>query len=134
MNKICVSERLLKDPSVRYTPKGKVVCQFTLAVQREFTNSEGNYEAAFLPVVLWSSSAEVAGNNLAKDNKILVEGRIQTHSYVDKHNVKRWVTELIGRHIEYMFSNPAASEKLSEEEMEKPFEGIPAPDLPEIPF
>ncbi len=134
MNKICVSGRLVKDPTVRYTPKGKVVCQFTLAVQREFKNSEGNYEADFLPVVLWSNSAEVAGNNLAKGNKILVEGRIQTRSYVDKQNVKRWVTELVGRHFEYMFSNPAAFEKLSEEEMENPFEGIPAPDLPEIPF
>ena len=134
MNKICVSGRLVKDPTVRYTPKGKVVCQFTLAVQREFKNSEGNYEADFLPVVLWSNSAEVAGNNLAKGNKILVEGCIQTRSYVDKQNVKRWVTELVGRHFEYMVSNPAAFEKLSEEEMENPFEGIPAPDLPEIPF
>lgn len=134
MNKICVSGRLVKDPVVRYTPKGKVVCQFTLAVQREFKNNESNYEADFLPVVLWSSSAEVAGNNLAKGNKILVEGRIQTRSYVDKQNVKRWVTELIGRHFEYMFSNPGASEKLSEEEMENPFEGIPVPDLSDISF
>lgn len=36
MNKIAVTGRLSKDPTVRYTPSGKVVCQFTLAVQREF--------------------------------------------------------------------------------------------------
>ena len=96
MNKIAVTGRLSKDPTVRYTPSGKVVCQFTLAVQREFKNADGQYEADFIPVVLWSNSAEVAGNNLSKGKKILVEGRLQTRSYVDKQNVTRWVTELVG--------------------------------------
>lgn len=134
MNKITVSGRLVKDPVVRYTPNGKILCRFTLAVQREYKNAEGNYDADYIPVVLWSNSAEVAGNNLAKGNKILVEGRIHTRSYLDKQNVKHWVVELIARRFEYMFTNPAAPDKFNEEEMENPFEGVPAPDLPEIPF
>lgn len=134
MNKICVSGRLVKDPVVRYTPKGRIVCQFTLAVQREYKNSDGKYDADFLPVVLWSSSAEVTGNNLAKGNKILVEGRIQTRSYVDKQNVKRWVTELVGRHFEYMFSNPAALADKYAEDVENPFENIPMPDIDNMTF
>ena len=120
MNKIAVTGRLSKDPTVRYTPSGKVVCQFTLAVQREFKNADGQYEADFIPVVLWSNSAEVAGNNLSKGKKILVEGRLQTRSYVDKQNVTRWVTELVGRHFEYMYSNPSPQQKFDEE-----FENIP---------
>ena len=134
MNKIAVSGRLVKDPKVRYTPNGKIVCQFVLAIQRPYQNAEGKYDADFLPVVLWSNSAEVAGNNLVKGNKILVEGRIQTRSYLDKQNVKHWVTELVGRHFEYMFTNPAASVKTTDYEMENPFENVPMPELPEIPF
>ena len=133
MNKIAVTGRLSKDPTVRYTPSGKVVCQFTLAVQREFKNADGQYEADFIPVVLWSNSAEVAGNNLSKGKKILVEGRLQTRSYVDKQNVTRWVTELVGRHFEYMYSNPSPQQKF-DEEFENAFEGVPMPDMDNIPF
>lgn len=134
MNKLALTGRLVKDPTVRYTPNGKIVCQFTLAVQREYKNADGNYDADFIPVVLWSNSAEVAGNNLAKGNKILVEGRIQTRSYVDKQNVKRYITELVARRFEYMFTNPAGTHKYSDEEIENPFDGVPMPDMENIPF
>lgn len=126
MNKTCVSGRLVKDPKVRYTPNGKILCQFTLAVQREYKNAEGNYDADYIPVVLWHNSAEVVGNNLSKGKKILVEGRIQTRSYVDKQNIRRWVTELVGRHFEYMFSAPG--NKYLEND-ENPFENVPMPDI-----
>ena len=134
MNKTTVSGRLLKDPVVRYTPNSKILCRFTLAVQREYKNAEGNYDADYIPVVLWSNSAEVAGNNLAKGNKILVEGCIHTRSYLDKQNEKHWVTELIARRFEYMFTNPAAfADKYAEDE-ENPFENMPMPDIDNIPF
>lgn len=134
MNNIEVSGRLVKDPEVRFTPNGKVLCRFTLAVQREFKNAEGEYEADFIPVILWRNSAEVAGNNLSKGNKILVEGRLQTRSYVDKQNIKRWVTELVARRFEYMFTNPVAAHKTSDEALENPFDGVPMPDMSDIPF
>lgn len=47
MNKIILLGRLTRDPEVRYTPTGKVVCQFTLAVDRPFANQEGQREADF---------------------------------------------------------------------------------------
>ena len=68
-----------------------------------------------------------------KGKKILVEGRLQTRSYVDKQNVTRWVTELVGRHFEYMYSNPSPQQKF-DEEFENPFEGVPMPDMDNIPF
>ena len=51
MNKIILLGRLTRDPEVRYTPTGKVVCQFTLAVDRPFANQEGQREADFIPGV-----------------------------------------------------------------------------------
>ena len=71
MNKIILLGRLTRDPEVRYTPTGKVVCQFTLAVDRPFANQEGQREADFIPVVIWGKQAETCGNSLTKGQRLL---------------------------------------------------------------
>jgi len=53
MNKVILMGRLTRDPEVRYTQTGKVVCQFTLAVDRPFANQEGQREADFIAIVVW---------------------------------------------------------------------------------
>lgn len=105
MNDIKISGRLVSDPVVKYTPNGKVVCQFTLAVARPFLNKDGARDTDFISVILWEKSAEIAGNNLSKGKKILISGRIQNRSYMAKDGTKRWVTEVISNHFEYMYSN-----------------------------
>ena len=57
MNRIFVMGRLTRDPEVRYTPAQKVVCSFTLAVDRPFLNQQGQREADFIPVVVWGKAA-----------------------------------------------------------------------------
>ena len=94
MNKIILLGRLTRDPEVRYTPTGKVVCQFTLAVDRPFANQEGQREADFIPVVIWGKQAETCGNSLTKGQRALVEGRLQIRSYDGKDGNKRWITEV----------------------------------------
>ena len=61
MNKIILMGRLTRDPEVRYTTTGKVVCQFTLAVDRPFTNQDGQREADFINIVVWGKIAELCG-------------------------------------------------------------------------
>ena len=95
MNKIILSGRLTEAPVVRYTTTGKVVCQFTLAVQRGFKNPEGNYDADFIQVVLWGPAGERLGNTVTKGQRIIVEGRLQIRSYKTKNNTTRWITEVI---------------------------------------
>lgn len=102
MNKVIISGRLTRDPEVRYTTSGKVVCQFTLAVDRPFTNQDGQREADFIPIVLWNKTAEVAGNNVHKGDRLAVIGRIQVRNYTDKNGVKRYVTEVVGDKIEFI--------------------------------
>lgn len=102
MNKIVLMGRMVRDPEVRYTQTGKVVCQFTLAVDRPYTNQEGVREADFIPVIFWGKQAEVIGNSFAKGNRILVEGRLQIRSYDAKDGSKRYVTEVIGSNFEFI--------------------------------
>ena len=102
MNKIILLGRLTRDPEVRYTSTGKVVCQFTLAVDRPFANQEGQREADFIPVVIWGKQAETCGNYLTKGQRALVEGRLQIRSYNAKDGGKRWITEVIADHFEFI--------------------------------
>jgi single-strand DNA-binding protein len=102
MNKAILLGRLTRDPEVRYTSTGKVVCSFTIAVDRTFTNADGQREADFIPVVVWGKAAELCGNSLAKGHRILVEGRIQTRSYETKEGQKRYVTEVIASNVEFI--------------------------------
>lgn len=102
MNKIILLGRLTRDPEVRYTSTGKVVCQFTLAVDRPFANQEGQREADFIPVVIWGKQGETCGNYLTKGQRTLVEGRLQIRSYNAKDGGKRWITEVIADHFEFI--------------------------------
>ncbi|MCD7875166.1 MAG: single-stranded DNA-binding protein, partial [Acidaminococcaceae bacterium] len=95
MNKVILMGRLTRDPEVRYTQTGKVVCQFTLAVDRPFANQEGQREADFIPVVIWGKVAELCGNSLTKGQRSLVDGRLQIRSFDAKDGTKRCVTEIV---------------------------------------
>ncbi len=101
MNKVILVGRLTRDPEVRYTPSGKVVATFTLAVDR-FTGQSGQKEADFIPIVVWGKVAEVCGNNLTKGQKVLTDGRLQVRSYEDKTGQKRWVTEVVANSVEFL--------------------------------
>lgn len=103
MNKVILMGRLTRDPEVRYTQTGKVVCQFTLAVDRFTTNAEGQREADFVPVVVWGKVGELCGNSLAKGHRALVDGRLQIRSYEAKDGSgKRWVTEVIAGTVQFI--------------------------------
>lgn len=102
MNTAFLLGRLVRDPEVRYTTTGKVCTQFTLAVDRPFTNQDGQREADFIPVVIWGKTAELAGNSLQKGHRVLVRGRIQTRSYDAKDGSKRYVTEVIADNMEFI--------------------------------
>lgn len=102
MNKVVLLGRLTKDPDVKYTQTGKVVTQFTLAVDRPFKDAGGNKEADFIPVVVWGKAAELVGNSCQKGHRLLVEGRLQIRSYDAKDGTKRWVTEVIANSVEFI--------------------------------
>ena len=102
MNKIILMGRLTRDPEVRYTTTSKVVCQFTLAVDRPFTNQDGQKEADFINIVVWGKIAELCGNSLGKGHRALVEGRLQLRSYDGKDGGKRYVTEVVAKNVEFL--------------------------------
>ena len=102
MNKIILLGRLTKDPEIRYTATGKVVASFTLAVDRPFTNPDGQKEADFINCVAWGKTAENIGNYVHKGQRLLVDGRLQIRTYDGKGGKKRWVTEVMVNTSEFI--------------------------------
>ena len=95
MNKVTLLGRLTKDPELRYTSSGIATASFTIAVNRNYKNAEGGYDADFIPVIVWRGLAEMLCKHLKKGARVAVSGRIQTRSYDGNDGQKRYVTEVV---------------------------------------
>ena len=104
MNRAILIGRLTRDPELRTTPTCRDVCQFSVAVSRNFTNANGEREADFINCVVWDKQAENLVKYQKKGNQIAVEGRIQTRNYDDKDGKKVYVTEILASNISFLDS------------------------------
>lgn len=95
INKAIIIGRSTKDAELRYTQTGKQVATFTLAVDRDYKNAQGEREADFIPCVVWGKLAEIAGKYVTKGKQVAVAGRIQVRNYEDNNGQRRYVTEII---------------------------------------
>lgn len=104
MNKALLIGRLTKDPELRATSTGRNVCQFSIVVNRNFTNANGEREADFINCVVWDKQAENLVKYQKKGNQIAVDGRIQTRNYEDKDGKRVYVTEILANNISFLDS------------------------------
>lgn len=109
MNKIILVGRLTKDPELRYTQSGTAAASFTLAVNRRFTNQNGEREADFINCVAWQKAAEFVANYFKKGQQMALEGRLQVRSYEGNDGQRRWVTEVVAEQIEFVWSRESGS-------------------------
>jgi single-strand DNA-binding protein len=101
LNKAMIIGNLGRDPEMRYTPNGQAVTQFTVAVNRNYKDSEGAWqeETEWFRVVAWGPLAERTAEYLRKGRKVYVEGRLQTRQWEDRDGQKRYTTELIAQTV-----------------------------------
>lgn len=95
INRVVLTGRLTRDVDLKTTEKGTSVGIFTLAVNRRFTNSQGQREADFINCVVWRKSAENLAKFVHKGSLIGIDGRLQTRSYDDKDGKRVYVTEVV---------------------------------------
>ena len=114
MNKVILIGNLANDPEARTTQSGISQSTFRIAVQRRFTNNNGDREADFLTVVAWRQTADFCNRYLSKGRKVAVEGSIQTRSYDAQDGTKRHVTEIIADNIEALGGREDKPEKKDE--------------------
>ena len=129
LNKVVLIGRLTKDPELRYTPTGVPVTTFFLAVQRNYTNSQGEREADFIPITVWRNAAENCAKYLTKGRLVAVAGRIQTRSY-EQDGQRRYTWEVVADEVQFLEWGEKKEQEQGEISGFIPFEG----DDSSLPF
>lgn len=111
LNRVILIGRLTKDPDLRYTPSGVAVAQFTLAVNRDYTNQQGERGADFINIVTWRQLAENCANYLRKGRLAAVEGRLQVRNYDNNEGKKVYVTEVVADNVRFLESASASGNR-----------------------
>lgn len=113
INNVTLVGRLTKDPDLRYTQSGTAVGQFTLAVNRNFTNQQGDREADFINCVIWRKAAESFANYARKGTLIGLTGRIQTRNYDNQQGQRVYVTEIVVENFQLLESKEVNDQRRS---------------------
>lgn len=133
MNKVLLIGRLTKDPELRYAANtGTAIGNFTLAVDRPYTNAEGKRETDFIPIVCWRKLAESVANNLTKGKLVAISGSIQTRKYQAQDGTNRYITEVVADEVKFL-DRPKTDANPTENQQETD-EFMPVFDDENIPF
>ncbi len=103
--------RATKEPDLRYTANGIAVATFTLAVNRNYKNQNGDREADFINCVIWRKPAETFANYVRKGTLVGIVGRIQTRFYENQQGQRVYVTEVIVESFQLLESRSQAEER-----------------------
>ena len=102
MNKVILIGNLTKDPELRTTPSGVSVCSFSLAVQRDFADSNGERTADFFNITVWREKGENCAKYLKKGKKASIVGTLQNRKYEDRDGAIRYATEILASEVEFL--------------------------------
>lgn len=101
LNRVVLIGRLTRDPELKFIPSGAAVASFTLAVDRSFTNKDGEKETDFIPIVVWRKQAENCAQFLGKGSLVAVDGRIQVRNY-EQDGQRRVFTEVVADSVRFL--------------------------------
>jgi len=129
-NNVMLIGNLTRDPELKESASGVQVCRITLAVQRAFKNSEGNYDADFVPCIAFKATADLIAKYTVKGQRISVIGEFRSNPYKDREGNNRTAYEVI---IDSIALIGQAPEKKEEPEGPTGVEGFIPVDA-ELPF
>ena len=104
LNKVFLLGNLTRDPELRYTAQGTAVANFSIAVNRSYKASDGEFkkEVNFFKIVVWGKTGENCSNYLSKGRPVLVEGRLQNRNYETQDGQKRTTTEIVADNVQFL--------------------------------
>lgn len=128
MNKVNLIGRLTAEAELRYNNSNIAFTRFTLAVNRSFTNANGEREADFISCVAWKKTAELICEHFDKGSEIGASGRIQTGSYEKEDGTKIYTTDVVIEEITFIGNKKTSSKtepeyagKVEEQQEKDPF-------------
>lgn len=107
LNSVCLVGRLTRDPELKHTTSNIAVATFSLAVNRNFKDANGERGTDFINCVIWRQQAENLANWAKKGALIGITGRIQTRSYENQQGQRVYVTEVVAENFQMLESRAA---------------------------
>ena len=102
MNKVFLIGNLTRDPEFRETPSGVPMCRFTIAVNRNYKNADGERQTDFFNCTAWRVTAETISRYTKKGNKVAVTGSIELRDYEDNQGARRTAVDVIVQDCEML--------------------------------
>lgn len=124
LNRVQLIGRLGKDPETRYTPTGKKVTTFSVAVGKKWRSAEGEQKEAtdWFNIEAWGRLGEISQSYLGKGRLVFIEGRLQTDQY-EQDGEKRYFTKVVVQNLQILDRKQEEEELISDpvDEEEFPF-------------
>ena len=135
LNKVLIIGNLGRAPEMRYTPSGKPVTSFSVAVSRGWTTSAGERREAteWFNVVAWGNLAEICKQYLTKGQQVYIEGRLQTRRWEDKEGGKHSSVEVVANEMMMLGERRGDGNHVNAEQTDAP-DAPPSTDEDEFPF
>jgi single-strand DNA-binding protein len=111
MNRAMLVGRITTKPELRYTSSNLPFTRFSIAINRTYSNNQGQRETDFINIIAWRKQAENICNFLDKGSLVSVEGRIQTGNYDDKDGNKRYTFEVVADSVQFLESKSQAQSR-----------------------
>jgi single-strand DNA-binding protein len=134
LNKVMIMGNLGRDPEMRYTPSGKPVTSFSVAVSRSYMKPEGERTEVtdWFNVVAWGRLAEICSQYLTKGSMVYVEGRLETRSWEGDNGQKHFRTEVVANDVNILDRKGRQGEDTSAMDSAMGDMSAPASDEPSI--
>ena len=132
LNKVMLIGNLTRDPELRYTPSGATVCEFALAMNRQWTSKQGEKreDVCFIDIVCWARTAEICAEYLKKGRQAFVEGRLTLDRWETPEGQKRSRIRVTAERVQFLGGRGEGGGRREPE----PEMGQPAPaEAPEAP-
>ena len=113
MNKAFLIGRLTRDPELRYSSSNAAIVNFSIAIDRQYTNNQGQRETDFINIVAFQKQAENIKKYVTKGSLVAVDGRIQTRNYEDKDGKRVYVTEVVADRVQFLSTKGSTSDEVS---------------------
>lgn len=113
MNRVMLIGRLTAKPELRYTGSNIPYSRFSIAINRTYSNNQGQKETDFINIIVWRKQAENVCNFLDKGSLVAVEGKLQTGNYTDKDGNKRYSMDVVGDSVQFLESRGQSQNRAS---------------------
>lgn len=134
MNKIVLIGNLTRDPETNSTQGGVTFTRFNIAVNRTFTNSQGERVADYFDIICWRQLAERCAKYLFKGSKVGIHGSVQRRQYEDRDGVKRTSFDVVAEEVEFLTPRNNNGGGQTQSEDPHPISDMQPVDNDELPF